>query len=203
MNRFKMISLLFAGLVVLQGPVFAEVIQGKVASMNPQENTLTVRQSDERGIRDISVEVTEDASFQGVSSLEQLSVGDEVVVSGDARGNTIEARSIDASGGTAGQHDWTGKLSRGLTNVVTSPLEIPRTINIQSEEKGPAVGWTGGLLTGVVKGFIRFGAGIAETFTFPFAWPNEGEQLVTPTYVWENWDGRGDFGDGTSDSLAM
>lgn len=81
-----------------------------------------------------------------------------------------------------------GKLSRGITNIVTSPIEIFRNIYIRSQEENIAYGMTVGLGTGVVQTLVRCGAGIVETVTFPLNFPDEyKDPLVDPEYVWEEW----------------
>ena len=85
--------------------------------------------------------------------------------------------------------DWSDKLGRGILNMVGSPVELARTIHIQSNVKGPAYGWTMGLVEGIGRALIRFGAGAIETVTFPFDFPKEDKSpLLTPDYPWQKWD---------------
>ncbi len=88
-----------------------------------------------------------------------------------------------------GESTWSDKLSRGILNIVSSPVEIARTIRIQSKAKGNAYGWTAGLVEGIGRGIVRFGAGAIETLTFPFDFPNEDKSpLLEPEFPWQKWD---------------
>ncbi|HTL48351.1 MAG TPA: exosortase system-associated protein, TIGR04073 family [Verrucomicrobiae bacterium] len=83
-------------------------------------------------------------------------------------------------------YDWKAKLKRGSLNVVTSPVEVARQIQITSEESSLLKGWTVGLAKGFGSGLVRFGAGVVEVLTFPFDFPVEGKRpWVEPEYVWE------------------
>ncbi len=89
----------------------------------------------------------------------------------------------------AGGYDWTDKLGRGVLNMVSSPVEVARTISIQSRVKGGGYGWTVGLVEGLGRGFVRLGAGAIDTLTFPFDFPTEDKSpLLSPTYPWQKWD---------------
>ena len=86
-------------------------------------------------------------------------------------------------------NDWSDKLGRGVLNMVGAPVELARTIHIQSNVKGPAYGWTMGIVEGLGRTFVRFGAGAIETVTFPFDFPKEGKApLLQPDYPWQKWD---------------
>lgn len=95
-----------------------------------------------------------------------------------------------ASAAELGEYKWSDKLSRGALNIVSSPVEIARTIHVSSESKGYGYGWTVGLVRGVGKTFVRFGAGVIDLVTFPFDFPDENKApLVKPEYAWQNWGG--------------
>ena len=88
-------------------------------------------------------------------------------------------------------NDWSDKLGRGVLNMVGSPVELARTIHIQSNAKGPAYGWTMGLVEGIGRTLIRFGAGAIETVTSPFNFPKEDKSpLLSPDYPWQKWDAQ-------------
>lgn len=83
-------------------------------------------------------------------------------------------------------YDWSDKLLRGALNMVTSPIEIARSIHTTTEDKNLAVGWTIGLAKGLADGLVRFGAGFIDFVTFPFNFPDdEKAPLLDPEYVWE------------------
>ena len=83
-------------------------------------------------------------------------------------------------------YHWDDKLMRGLLNVVSSPVEIARSIQMTSEETSLLEGWTVGLVKGLGTGILRLGAGLVDTVTFPFNFP-DGQKgpLVHPEFVWE------------------
>ena len=91
---------------------------------------------------------------------------------------------------TSTVYEWNDKLGRGVLNMVGSPVELARTIHIQTNTEGPAYGWTMGVVEGFSRGFIRFGAGVIDTLTCPFDFPKENKApLLMPMYPWDEWDG--------------
>lgn len=81
-----------------------------------------------------------------------------------------------------------GKLTRGVANIVTSPVEIVRNVYAESQYENVAYGMTIGLGKGVVQTILRLGAGVVETLTFPFNFPDEfKDPIIEPEYVWEEW----------------
>ncbi len=83
-------------------------------------------------------------------------------------------------------YTWGNKLTRGAVNIVSSPVEVARQIQITSSEQSLLAGWTIGLLGGFGQGFIRFGAGVIDLFTFPFNFPDSHKgPLIEPEYVWQ------------------
>lgn len=86
--------------------------------------------------------------------------------------------------------DWsvkvTHKLSRGLVNIGTSPLEVPKKAYIEASRSDT---WmetfgriTSGALIGVGRTVIRGGYGAFDVITFPFD-INEYEPILEPEYV--------------------
>ena len=83
-------------------------------------------------------------------------------------------------------YEWQDKLKRGTLNIVTSPVEIARSIQITSQEESLLEGWTIGLVKGFGNGIVRCGAGFIDLFTFPFNFPDDRKgPLLEPEYVWE------------------
>lgn len=81
------------------------------------------------------------------------------------------------------------KLGRGALNLVSSPIEVARTINVQSRVKGPAYGWTAGLVEGLGRFVVRLGTGAIDIVTFPFDFPtNDKSPMIQPEYPWQKWD---------------
>jgi putative exosortase-associated protein (TIGR04073 family) len=87
------------------------------------------------------------------------------------------------------------KLGRGITNIVTSPIEIPKEIRahwIKGSEKTPHIlAW---IFCGVVKGTFmaaaRIGSGAWDVVTFPAEIPENYEPLLKPDYVFGQWPQR-------------
>lgn len=75
------------------------------------------------------------------------------------------------------------KLGRGLANVLTGWIEIPKNIYDTSVEENIGMGLTVGLAKGIGMTVVRTGAGIYETITFPFPLPEDYEPLLEPEYV--------------------
>lgn len=80
-----------------------------------------------------------------------------------------------------------GKLIRGMVNLSTGWIEVPRQIY----EVGSHEGWVRGMLRGPFDGigmfFARTVAGAVETATFAVPLPTY-EPLLTPAYAWESED---------------
>ena len=86
----------------------------------------------------------------------------------------------------AATYSWSDKLKRGGTNIVSSPVEIARSIQITSNEESLLKGWTVGLVKGLGDGFLRLGAGLVDVLTCPFNFPDSNKgPLIQPEYVWE------------------
>ncbi|HTL48395.1 MAG TPA: exosortase system-associated protein, TIGR04073 family [Verrucomicrobiae bacterium] len=92
---------------------------------------------------------------------------------------------------TVGEYKWSDKLNRGLLNIISSPVEIARTVNVTSNKEGKAYGWTVGLLGGFGRTILRLGAGIIDTVTCPFDFPKDDKgPLIKPEYAWQEWAGN-------------
>lgn len=84
------------------------------------------------------------------------------------------------------RYTWADKLKRGAVNIVTSPVEVARQIQITSGEKNLLNGWTIGLVVGLGNGLMRFGTGAIDLVTFPFGFPDSKKApLIDPEYVWQ------------------
>jgi putative exosortase-associated protein (TIGR04073 family) len=81
--------------------------------------------------------------------------------------------------------DATKKLGRGLVNILTGWVELPKNIYETSVESNPLAGLTIGLAKGLGMTVVRTGAGIYETVTFPFPLPQEYKPILEPEYVLE------------------
>ena len=81
--------------------------------------------------------------------------------------------------------DATKKLGRGLVNILTGWIELPKNIYETSVESNPLAGITIGLAKGLGMTVVRTGAGVYETATFPFPLPQEYKPILEPEYVLE------------------
>ena len=77
------------------------------------------------------------------------------------------------------------KIARGVTNIATGWLELPKQIYITCKEDGYAKGLTVGPMKGLGMTLVRTGAGIGETLTFPIAYPGFYDPFFDPSYVWQ------------------
>ena len=75
------------------------------------------------------------------------------------------------------------KLGRGVVNVITGWVEIPKRMYETSVNQGTAAGLTWGLLRGFGYGFVRTAAGFYEVFTFPVPQPPDYMAVIQPEYV--------------------
>lgn len=83
-------------------------------------------------------------------------------------------------------YEWHDKLKRGALNIITSPVEVARNIQLTSQEESLLSGWTIGLVKGTGEGVVRLGAGTIDLLTFPFNFPNAKKAPLTqPEYVWQ------------------
>ena len=75
------------------------------------------------------------------------------------------------------------KLGRGVVNIVTGWVEVPKRIHETGEHSGAWAGATWGTLRGLGHGFVRTVAGFYELFTFPFPAPPNYAPVIQPEYV--------------------
>ena len=63
----------------------------------------------------------------------------------------------------------TRKLSRGIANMVWGSSEFFTCVAQANSRGGSSSEWSYGMVRGVTRTVSRFGAGVFEVFTFPFA----------------------------------
>ena len=82
------------------------------------------------------------------------------------------------------------KLGRGISNVVTSPLELPRKIEQVGSQDGWVAASTVGVLQGVWRFLLRAGAGVYETVTFFVEAPSGFRPVIQPEFIFgeDNWE---------------
>ena len=87
------------------------------------------------------------------------------------------------------------KLKRGVVNLVTAPVEIPKNVRaywIEGSEVTSHISfWLfSGLVKGMVDSVARFGSGAWDVLTFPWEDTVDRQPLVQPSYVFDEWPTR-------------
>lgn len=77
------------------------------------------------------------------------------------------------------------KAGRGLANMTTGWLELPKQIYTTSKEDGVTKGILLGPLKGLGMTVVRTVAGVGEFATFFLAWPGFYDPYIDPPYVWQ------------------
>lgn len=78
------------------------------------------------------------------------------------------------------------KLGRGIVNVATGWVELPKNIYDTSvETNNPLMGITYGTLKGVGMAVVRTGAGAYDVTTFLFPIPADYKPILEPEFVFE------------------
>ena len=81
------------------------------------------------------------------------------------------------------------KIGRGISNVMSAPLELPKNIGDANKSDGIFAGLTWGILQGVADTIGRIVVGAYEVITFPFPIPEDYKPILTePEYFLQ--DGR-------------
>lgn len=75
------------------------------------------------------------------------------------------------------------KLGRGIANVLTGWMEIPKEIAAAWRETDPFTGIIVGSIKGVGYFVVRFFAGCYEIFTFPMPFPEDYKPIIEPEFV--------------------
>ena len=82
------------------------------------------------------------------------------------------------------------KLGRGLCNIATCPLELPKQTSDVSNAEGPMAGLTYGVVKGLGMIGVRAVVGVYETVTFLIPFPRYYKPILTdPEFFLEdkNW----------------
>lgn len=78
------------------------------------------------------------------------------------------------------------KFGRGITNIVTAPIEIPKQTVLLTRDMGFA-----GALVGPVSGILMTGyrvvIGVAETVFFMVPAPGYYDEMIDPEFAWVGW----------------
>lgn len=81
------------------------------------------------------------------------------------------------------------KMGRGVVNVLTGWIELPKQIHLGMQEDNPVTGVSKGLLKGASLTLLRGGVGLYEALTFPIPYPKSFaspyERMELSDYAWE------------------
>ncbi len=81
------------------------------------------------------------------------------------------------------------KAGRGLVNLLTGWIELPKNIHLGTQEENPIIGIGLGLVKGTGLMLTRLAFGAYETVTFlipyPPAYASPYEGLELPDYAWD------------------
>jgi putative exosortase-associated protein (TIGR04073 family) len=83
------------------------------------------------------------------------------------------------------------KLSRGLANVATGIVELPKQTILTGRELG-GIGYVYGPIKGITMTVYRCFIGAVETVFFMVPQPGYYDTLIDPAYVWEGWEPKRD-----------
>ena len=83
------------------------------------------------------------------------------------------------------------KVKRGVVNIVSAPLEIPKEIKAHWNDGGTEpIKKTAYLFGGLVKGLVntvgRVGSGLWDIVTLNLDIPGNNEPLMKPDFVWDD-----------------
>lgn len=89
----------------------------------------------------------------------------------------------------ASAQDPIHKMGRGLGNVLTCWIEIPKNFHLGMQEANPVLGAGGGLIKGTGMAITRFALGAYEAVSFLIPYPKQYaspyEAVELPDYAWE------------------
>ena len=88
---------------------------------------------------------------------------------------------VSSAGGRA--DDVACKLGRGLTNIITGPIELFAELDYGIERYGWSRGVPAGMISGFCKSISRTLAGVYEVVTFPIEYPADFKPVVEPEFV--------------------
>ncbi|GAB7024823.1 exosortase system-associated protein, TIGR04073 family [Geotalea toluenoxydans] len=81
------------------------------------------------------------------------------------------------------------KLVRGLTNVVTGVVEVPKQSYLTVRDRGN-IGYVVGPIKGMGMALYRTLLGAVETVFFMVPQPGYYDPMINPEYVWHGWEKR-------------
>ena len=93
--------------------------------------------------------------------------------------------SIESSSPQKVMNGMANKAARGMTNVTTGWLELPKQIYLTYSEEGAVMGVLVGPLKGLGMTLVRTAAGVGELATFFVAAPGFYDPYFEPDFVWQ------------------
>ncbi len=94
-------------------------------------------------------------------------------------------RTIDNSSPQEVVDGMMNKAGRGMANMTTGWLELPKQVYETSKEDGVAKGILIGTLKGMGMTVVRTVGGVGEFATFYLSYPGFYDPYFEPAYVWE------------------
>ncbi|UPU38336.1 exosortase system-associated protein, TIGR04073 family [Geomonas paludis] len=101
------------------------------------------------------------------------------------KGRAAEMQTIDTASPQEVVDGMANKLARGVANIATGWLELPKQIYITCKEEGAAKCVTVGPLKGIGMTLVRTASGVGETATFFLAYPGFYAPYLDPAYAWQ------------------
>ena len=81
------------------------------------------------------------------------------------------------------------KMGRGVVNVLTGWIELPKQTQLGTLEHNPVAGAGWGFLKGIGLTALRIGVGVYEAVTFPIPYPKDFsspyERMELSDFAWE------------------
>jgi len=96
---------------------------------------------------------------------------------------TISSANDDTYRRTTAGHKMFHKLGRGITNILTGWIEVPKNIAINIKKYDPFSGFVVGTVEGTAFTFCRTMSGVYDVVTFPFAVPANYAPLMEPEFI--------------------
>src|SRR3989338_6586478 len=96
---------------------------------------------------------------------------------------------VMAGQASAWAQDPIHKAGRGVVNVLTGWIELPKQVHLGSQEDHAVSGLGFGLVKGLGLTVLRAGVGLYEALTFPVPYPKDYAspygQMELTDYAWE------------------
>ncbi|MBU5635420.1 exosortase system-associated protein, TIGR04073 family [Geomonas sp. Red69] len=101
------------------------------------------------------------------------------------KGHAADTRTVDTASPQEVVDGMANKLVRGVANIATGWLELPKQIYLTCKEEGAAKCVTVGPIKGIGMTLVRTASGVGETATFFLAYPGFYDPYLDPAYAWQ------------------